>query len=60
MAFAGWRYLRVLSLQKVELDLEIARQPHSSKVVSAALAFRHLADNSHVLDLLRYEVSFDH
>jgi len=44
----------------MELDLEIARQPHSSKVVSATLAFRHLADNSRVLDLLlRYEVSFD-
>ena len=44
----------------MELDLEIARQPHSSKVVSATLAFRHLADNSRVLDLLlRDEVSFD-
>jgi len=44
----------------MELDLEIARQSHSSKVVSATLAFRHLADNSRVLDLLlRYEVSFD-
>ena len=59
-AVARWRYLRVLSLQRMELDLEIARQPHSSKVVSATLAFRHLADNSRVLDLLlRDEVSFD-
>jgi hypothetical protein len=60
MAVARWRYLRVLSLQKVEFDLEIARQPHDSKVAAAALAFRRLADNSRVLDLLlRYEVSFD-
>jgi hypothetical protein len=60
MAVARWRYHRVLFLQKMELDVEIARRPHGSKMASAGLAFRHLSDNSRVLDLLlRYEVSFD-
>jgi hypothetical protein len=61
MAVARWRYLRVLSIQKVEIDLEMVRQAvPDSKPVRAAIVFRNLADNSRVLDvLLRYEVAFD-
>jgi hypothetical protein len=61
MAVAHWRYLRVVSIQKAEIDLEMARQAvPDSKPVRAAIVFRNLADNSRVLDvLLRYEVAYD-
>jgi hypothetical protein len=61
MAVARWRYLRVLSIQKAQLDMEMAREAAaSSGPVRAAIAFKRLSDNSRALDLLlRYEVAFD-
>jgi hypothetical protein len=60
MAIARWRYLRVLGVQKAGFDLEMARQPAASPIHRAAAAFKHLADNSRVLDLFhRYETSYD-
>jgi hypothetical protein len=61
MPIACRRYLRILSFQKVQFDLEIAREASPSpKPVRAALAFRKLSVNSRSLDLLlRYETAFD-
>jgi hypothetical protein len=61
MTVARWSHLRVLGIQKAGFDLEMARQPRpASPAQRAAAAFKNLADNSRVLDLLhRYEVSFD-
>jgi len=61
MAVARWRWLRVLSIQKTQLDIEMAGEAAvASGPVRAAIAFKKLSDNSRVLDvLLRYEVAFD-
>ncbi|MBV8846722.1 MAG: hypothetical protein JO307_28270 [Bryobacterales bacterium] len=61
MAAARWRHLRVLSIQKAQFDIEMAREAAvPSSPVRAAIVFKKLSDNSRVLDvLLRYEVAFD-
>jgi hypothetical protein len=61
MAAARWRWLRVLAIQKMQFDIDMARQPNvPSPLACAAIAFKKLSDNSRTLDvLLRYEVAFD-
>jgi len=62
MAVAHWRQLRMWGIQTAGFQMEMSRQDPSagSAAVLAALAFRHLADNSRVLDLLhRYESAFE-
>src|ERR1051326_5882134 len=62
MAVARWRQMRIWGIQKAGFDLEMARHQHvaESLPVRAAIVFRHLADNSRVLDLAqRYETAFD-
>ena len=61
MTIVRWRHLRVLGIQKAGFNLEMARQPGpASPAQRAAAAFKNLADNSRVLDLLqRYETSYD-
>lgn len=62
MAIARWRQLRVWSLQKLTLDMEMSRQgaPGSPPVLRAALAVRRLsADDSTLDNLHRYETAYD-
>jgi hypothetical protein len=56
---ARWRQLRVWSIQKADVDREMARHD-GAPVRRAALAFRNLADNSRTIDLAwRYETAYD-
>jgi hypothetical protein len=62
MAIARWRQMRIWGIQKAAFDLEMARHQDAadSPPIRAAIVFRHLADNSRVLDLAqRYETAFD-
>jgi len=53
---ALWRLSRIREIECAQLNSAIARQPSGLPVDRAAAAFRELADNSRILDLiLRYD-----
>src|SRR5579862_5583694 len=61
MAAARWNRMRIWGMEKAAIEAEMSRQAAMSDVAEApatcaALAFRALADNSRVLDLInRYD-----
>lgn len=62
MAAGRWRTLRILSIERATLQLEMDKHDPSEQppAIRAALSFRSLADDSRCLDLLnRYEVRYD-
>jgi hypothetical protein len=61
MAVARWRQMRTWSMQKNDLEREIAKhQSTVSAPMAAAIAFRALSDNSNSLSTgLRYETAYE-